>query len=119
MIPLAVKIKLEAAGRRGNAIESLVNKMSEVLNEQYQNAVRAKSQAEALQKENIAHIKRLDQKLISTLRSSYGTGADYTQAESELKKFEGELKELADVLVAYEKDVEVAKAVGDLDKVNT
>lgn len=112
-------IKLEAAGRRGNAIESLVNKMSEVLNEQYQNAVRAKSQAEALQKENIAHIKRLDQKLISTLRSSYGTGADYTQAESELKKFEGELKELADVLVAYEKDVEVAKAAGDLDKVNT
>lgn len=113
------EMKLEAAGRRGNAIETLVNKMSEVLNDQYQKAVQAKAQAEALQLENIAHMKTLDHKLIATLRSSYGTGADYTQAESELNRLEGELKEISDVLETYQQDVQTAKAASELDKVNT
>jgi len=115
----ARELKLEAAGRRGNAIENLVNKMGEVLNEQYQKAVQAKAQAEALQLENIVHMKRLDHKLISTLRNSYGTGADYTHAEAEVNRLEGELKEIADVLVSYENEVQAAKAAGELDKVST
>ena len=113
----AREMKLEAAGRRGNQIEYLVNKMSEVLNEQYQKAVQAKAQAEALQLENIVHMKTLDQKLIATLRNSYGTSADYTQAESELNRLEGELKEITDVLEAYQHDVQTAKAAGEIDKV--
>ncbi|MEK6845997.1 MAG: hypothetical protein AABY26_04510, partial [Nanoarchaeota archaeon] len=113
----ARKIKLDAIGKRGDVIEMLVNKMAEVLGDQYQKAVDGKAQAEALQVENVAHMKNLDSKLISSLKGGTSTGADYAVAEREVAKLETELKEIDGMLAEYERDIRAARTTHDLDKI--
>lgn len=113
----ARKIKLDAIGKRGDVIELLVNKMAEVLGDQYQKAVDGKTQAEALQVENVAHMKSLDSKLIGCLKGSTSTGADYAIAEREVAKLETELKEIDGILAEYERDIQAARTTHDLDKI--
>lgn len=114
----ARELKIAAAGRRGDSIELMVNKISEVLQDQYQKAVQGKARAEEMQVENIAHMKTLDRKLIDSLTSGYSGGSDYAAAQEEVKKLEADLKEIEEYITEREKDVQAAKAEGDLEKVN-
>ena len=111
------EIKVQATGRKGDALAYLVGQMSIVLEKQYQRAAEGKTKAEALQVENIAHMKNLDRKLIVNLRQGYRGSADYTAAEAEVAKLEGELKEIEDVLTDYEQQVQRARAGGEVDKI--
>ncbi len=112
------EIMIQAARRRGDLIERLVEAMSEVLNEQYQRAIEGKTRSKEMQIENVAHMKTLDKKLIDSLKGGYSGGADLTTAQQEIKKLEKELDDIDAVLGEYEKDVQTAKAAGDIDKVN-
>lgn len=111
-------MKIAAAQRRGDALEILVNKMAEVLQDQHQKAIAGREQSKGLQVENVAHIKTLDRKFIECLRGGHYTGADLAAAEIEAKKLETELTDIDDALGAYEKEVNAAKAAGDATKVH-
>ncbi len=110
-------VKLGAFDRKGRTIEILVNKMAEMLQDQYQAAVKGKHNAEGMQLENISHMKYLDRELIDSLRQGYNTGSDMAAAEGELSKLEQELLEIQEVLLGYETDVRSAKSQGDLEAV--
>lgn len=111
------KVKLEAVKRRGDAIEYLVNRMAEVLQDQYQRAIDAKKRGEDLQVGNTTHMRQLDRKLIESLKSGYYTDADHTAAQKEVDNLNAELAEIDDTLRAYEKDVNLAKAENNLEKI--
>ena len=113
----ADNIKLEAAQRKGSAINYLIEQMANVLNDQYEKAIQGRSSAEQMQRENIVHMKGLDKKLIQSLREGYVSSADRAEAEKELTKLEAELKEFDDTLSLYEKDALDAKAKGDIETV--
>lgn len=110
-------LRKDAAKRKGDAIEFLVNRMSEVLVDQYERAVKGKAYAEAVQLENIAHMRKLDESLIARLRESYVSGADLTAKGDEVKKFESKISEIDTVLEDLELKVQNAKAVGDIVQV--
>jgi len=112
------EVKLDAVKRKGDAIELLVNKMAEVLGDQYQKAVKGKARAESMQVENIGHMKTLDRRLIESLRSGYGSGADRAAADLEVVKLERELSDIESVLLGYENDVRAAQAEGNIEKVS-
>ncbi len=112
------EVKVNAAKRRGDSIEFLVDKMTEVLNEQYQKAVQGRDRAKTLQVENVAHMKNLDKKLIESIRGNYSTSADLAAAEQEVKKLEAELGEIDGLLESYENDIQKAKTAGSVDLVS-
>ncbi len=114
----AREMKMDAYSRHGNGMEILVDKMSEVLADQHEKAKQGKSLAERLQAENVAHLKRLDKKLVDSLRKSYAGTADYATAEQEVKRLEDELRGIDDALMACEKEVQDAKMRSDLNAVN-
>lgn len=109
------EIRLEAARRKGNSIEYLIERMGEVLGEQYQRAVQGKERAKQWQVENIGSMKRLDRKIIESLRKGFSTTADYSAAEIELARLEAEVKDIDGVLESYEKDLQGARAQGNAD----
>ncbi|MBM3199426.1 hypothetical protein FJZ53_00715 [Candidatus Woesearchaeota archaeon] len=111
------KVKLEAVKRRGDAIEYLVNRMGEVLQDQYQKAIDAKKRGEDLQVGNTAHMRQLDRKLIESLKSGYYTATDHTAAQKEIDKLNAEIAEIDDTLKAYEKEVNLAKAENNLEMI--
>lgn len=108
------EVKIGAARRRGELIDVLVNKMSEVLDDQYQSAVKGRDLAKSVQVENIAHMKKLDQSFIERLTSSYVGSSDLAAAEDAAKKIVQEVTEVDHVLVRYEDEVQRAKAGGDI-----
>lgn len=113
----AREIKLGAATRKGEGIETLVNSMAEVLGEQYETAKKGKKHAEDLQVENIGHMKYLDGKLIESLRGGHYSTADLTTAESEINKLESELGEIDGTLGEYEAKIKEARNAGDVASV--
>ena len=113
----ARQIKLNAIKRRGDAIEILVEKMAEVLGDQYQKAVKGVASAKSMQVENIAHMKNLDRKLIESLKGGYSGGADYIVGQAEVAKLEAELKDIEATLLDYEQNVQIARGENNLDKI--
>ncbi len=111
------KIRIEAAGRRGENIATLLDRMTEVLQDQHEEAVKGRDLALSLETETVAHMRHLDKKFIETLRGGYTTRADMAVAETEIQRLEGELAEIDSTLVAYESDIQRAKEANDLDKV--
>jgi len=79
-----LQIKKNAAGRKGDTIEKIVNMMAEVLEEQHQKAIDGKARAETIQVENVAHMKYLDRKLIDSLKNGHYRTADQAEAELEV-----------------------------------
>jgi len=114
----ARKLKLEAATEKGDTIATLVDKMSEVLEDQYQKALECKAKSENLQVENIAIMRGLDEKIIRSLKTGYVGDADYSAAKQEVEKLELELKEFDDLLMDYESKVKEAKELRDLVEVD-
>ncbi len=111
------QIKIDAARRKGENIEYLVNMMSEVLNDQYQTALKGRGNAQRLQVENVSHMRKLDEALIQRLSSGYVGTADYALAQSEVGKLEAELKEIDATLGDYEVQVQNAKTSGGVELV--
>ncbi len=111
------EVKLDAIEKRGNALEQMVNRMAEVLEEQHQKAIQGKERAKGIQQENISHMKYLDQELIGHLKGSHYTGSDLTSAEKEVGKLEAEMHEIEQVLMEYQSDIQAAKATQDLDTI--
>ncbi len=112
------ELKIDAARRRGNSIETLVDKMAEVLQDQHQKAISGLGTARGVQTENITHMKRLDKSLISRLREGYVSAADLDQGGQEIKRLESELAEINGTLARYESDVIQARTAGDMKKVH-
>lgn len=115
----ARQIKLDAIGKRGDALEKLVDRMAEVLIEQYQRAVQGQERSEGLQVENVAHLKGLDRKLIESLKGGFYSESDRTAADVEVAKLEKELEDVNSVLVEYETKIRDAQKAGDTGKVTS
>ena len=113
----ANEVRREAIGRKGDAVERLVNKMAEVLQEQHQKALDGKERADSLLSQNVERQKTLDRDLIDSLKKGRYTFADQFSADKEVEKLEVELKDIEDVLSNYERDVNKARAGGDLEAV--
>jgi hypothetical protein len=114
----ARQMKIDAAGKKGDALEYMVDRIAEVLGDQYQNAIDGRANAESMQVENVAHMKSLDQKLIDSLKNGLYTSSDMEQAKSEVEKLQTELKDIETVLVDYESQIQVAKESSDLKSVD-
>lgn len=112
------EVKMEAAKRKGDGIEYLIDRMGEVLQDQYQKAVQGKANAQGLQRENLAHMKNLDRRLIQNLREGVVKTSDHISAGLEVRKLENELSEIDQMLAMYEKDVQDAQTKGDLPQVS-
>ncbi len=114
----AKELKLKAIQRRGDAIEYLVNQMSEVLDQQYEKVVQGGAKCRGVQLENISHLKTLDRKLVDSLKNGVYKGVDMSQAEKEVSRLETELNDIQKVLEDYEGKINTAKRTGDIDAVS-
>jgi hypothetical protein len=111
------EVKIQAIKRRGDALEVLVSRMTDVLNEQHQKTIDGKSHAQEMQVSNIAFMKQLDSALIERLKSSYVGTSDYAEGQKEVGKLEAELNDINGVLTEYEGKVQAAKGSGDVETV--
>lgn len=108
------KVKIDAAGRHGNSIAFMVDRMANVLGQQYEAAKNGRKTAEGVKVDVVAHLKKLDRSLIERLTSSYTGSADLAAAEDDVKRLATAQDELTNLLGRYETDIQKAKAVGDV-----
>lgn len=113
----ARQVKLDAAGRKGETLVFLVDRMGEVLGDQHQKAVKGREYAQQVQLENVAHAKLMDRTFVERLGASYIGTSDIEEATAELVKLENELNEIDGVLVEYEGKVQQAKVAKDVNEV--
>lgn len=109
------KVRYAAVERKGNAVETLVNMMADILQKQYEQAKEGKSKVETLQIQNIAHMKYLDKELIRNLKGGKYTVTDMATAEAEVQKLENELIDIEKILGDYDTKMQEAKATGKLE----
>ncbi len=112
-----LNIHIEPLGRRVDALESLVDRMGEVLEDQHQRAIKGRDKAKTLQQTVIAHIKYLDKKLIESLKGGNYTTTDLTEAQQEARKIEQELAEVNEVLDDYQIKIKTAQETGKIEDV--
>lgn len=110
-------IKLGVATRRGDSIAYLVDKMGIVLDKQHEKARDGYARSLDLQRESVAELRRLDQKLIANLRSGTYRSADMTSVEVEVGKLERDLNSVQEMLVGYENQIRTARAAGNVEEV--
>lgn len=115
----AKQVPIEAARRKGTLLESLVNDIAEVFDEQHQTSINGVARSREMQTRNIAHMKYLDDKLVKSLTDSYKGQPDYLAAEQEVGRLEKELFEIQTVMESVEAEVQAAKDVGDLARVSS
>src|SRR3989344_4958060 len=70
-----------------------------------------------MQQRAVAELRRLDQKLIQQLRSGTYSGTDMAVVEAEVSRLERDLNDVQEMLIAYEGQVQAAKAGRNLDEV--
>src|SRR3989344_121228 len=109
------EIKVNAAGRKGETIVTLVNYMAETLAELKETAVKGRDLAKRVQTDTIVHMKKMDRTLIERLTSSYVGGSDLEEATSELTKLEKELADFDQITNDYEEKIISAKNANDVN----
>lgn len=112
-------VKLDAIGQRGDQLGKLVDRMAEALQEQHQYAVRGVAHARQIQTENLAQIKRLDDRLVDSLDKSTYKGEDHYQAQRALEEIEADLANMDARLMEYEGRINAARQSGDVATAGT
>ncbi|MBI2672902.1 hypothetical protein HYX19_01460 [Candidatus Woesearchaeota archaeon] len=113
----ATKVYENAIKRNAENLETLADKIGEILGEQEQKLITGIERTRRLHINNQEHIKTLDRRLIESLRGGIHEGVDLTEAEKELKKLEDELREVTETHNEYESRLNAAKASGNLEDV--
>lgn len=111
----ARQIKIEAAGRKGNTLETLVNQMGEIVTEQKEKAIKGEEYARTVLTECVEHMIYLDKALIQRLRDGAYGHADYEKAQKEISKLEVELQDFDKAFSKYDAKLGEAKISRDID----
>jgi hypothetical protein len=113
------EIKVEAARRRGNSIETLVGNMAEVLQDQHTKSAKAVDLLRGMHAETVGQLKTFDKSLVQRLRAGYVGTSKYAQADAELQKLEKELLDVDAVLVKCEDEVKATRAKNKISALRT
>jgi hypothetical protein len=111
------EIRFNAVNKKNDGLIILINKMSKLIEETHAKAEQGRTYSNQLQVENVTFLKDKDKDLIDRLKTGHYTFSDQAEAEKEIARLEGELKEFDGVLIKYEGEVKAAKAAGDVEQV--